>query len=143
MKKHEKGTTISGFDITDVEGLDRITVYYENYYEGQGRITIICSDEAWSCYLGAMGTNILDFFVSCDEHYIAKKLSNIKSSVIDYDLISDKICKDVNQETALLYSELLSEEYGQDWRMNLPTTSNYKYEYLCRIIKTVQEAILL
>ena len=142
MKQHEKGTTVTGFDITDVKGLDRITVYYENFEKGQGIITIVCYGKSWTSFWGSMGTDILDFFTSCDEHYLAKNLSSIEASIVDYELISDKVGEEVNEQTVWVHSEDLENIYGTEWFLNgLPTIRNPDYEYLCKIIKTVQECI--
>lgn len=67
--------TIRKIEITDLERLDPIRVYLENYEPGKGRITIGCYDAAWVGYWGAMsGDTIEQFFTRCNSDYLANNL---------------------------------------------------------------------
>lgn len=88
--------------ISEVPSLDPIRVMLEDIGPGQGRINIECWGKSWANFFGGMGERtIAQFFVSCDEHYLAGKLGDsIEADIFDPD-----------------------------------------YTYLCRIIKTVQDAL--
>ena len=133
--------------LTDLDRLDPVSVYAEDFDKGQGQITIICYGKAWTSYWGGMGDQtIKKFFCSCDEHYIAKNLSDIDSEIYNI----DQIRKDAEENGLECYRddpwndyEFLTEMYGpdpMDWRDSLPKEPNYEYQYLCRIIKAVQDA---
>lgn len=133
--------------LTDLDKLDPVCVYYEDYNLGQGRITITCYGDTWTTYWGSMGSNdLMSFFISCDEHYIAKKLSSIDSGVYDI----DKIRADAENKGLELWRDdpwndydFMAEMYSPDPMESydlLPTKPNPEYVYLCRIIKAVQAA---
>jgi len=139
---------ITKLRLTNIERLDPIDVYPENFGKGQGQITITCYGKAWTAYWGGMGDqDINEFFCSCDEHYIAKNLSDIKAEVYDI----EKIREDAEKKGVECYRddpwndyEFLNAMYGgdmMDWHDSLPKESNHEYEYLCRIIKAVQSAL--
>lgn len=159
-------TTVTKMTISEVQSLDPIAVYLEDQGTGRGKITITCFNESWSYFWGAMGDQTLsEFFCSCDEHYIAKKLgSGLRSSVVDSEKIPDharahivELRRDGGLERAEareLYDEaewiegqedhdLLYKIFGCEWWDDLPTKPNPDYEYLCRIITTVQSALRL
>jgi len=134
--------------ISEVDSLDPITVFLEDWNDNrQGKITITCYSKSWSSYWGGMGAPLVEFFCSCDEHYIAKNLSDIDSEVFDADKINEdaeKIGKNWGRDEPWNDWDLMAELYGSDmcdWHYKIPKKSNYEYDYLCRIIKTVQEAL--
>lgn len=45
-------------------GLDPITVYFEDYAPGRGRITVACFGDAWTAAWGAIGDRSVREFVS-------------------------------------------------------------------------------
>lgn len=163
-------STVEKLTIRDVKNLDPIAVMVEDFGEGQGKITITCIGEAWSYFWGSMGKQhtLATFFCKCDEHYLAGKLkSGIKSMVTDES--EDALTKVLRAEVVrrrrwsklskLVARELwddadfptddygrpnvniFSDVFGGEWYEYLPTKPNPDYEYLCRIIKTVQEAL--
>jgi len=81
------------------------------------------------------------FVCSCDEHYLAKNLSDVSSTEIDYDQISKDIGEEASRESLMYQSRQLTDKYGDFWQGDLPTRANPDYEYLCRIIKAVQEGL--
>jgi len=135
-------TTITKKVLRNINRLDPVTMYLEDLAPGQGKLTIDCFGKVWTAFWGGMGNeNIAKFINSADIDYLAGKLFNGEKYVIDYDEISRKIGNEVERETLVYYEDKVVNIYGADWRMDLPTTINPKYEYLCRIITAVKEAI--
>jgi len=149
--------------ITEVERLDPISVYLEDFGAGQGKITITCFDESWTAYWGGMGNRTISEFVrSCDNHYLAKNLSKIPSEINDpthlcqdmlKNILSKRKALELNETDAREYFDnikfysdhsdsegimnehgLLTVCYGDEWWYCLPKKPNPDYEYLCRII---------
>lgn len=162
--------TIRRITISDVPKIDPVRVALEDIEPGKGRINIECYGTSWSCYWGGMGDRtIAEFATSCDEHYLAGKLSSIKSTVFDPDklketlkreviddrrkrLINDDEARsrfdviedlDLPESEAQLWciSDKMYEILGDEWWCNLPDKPNPDYEYLCLIIRTVQQAL--
>ncbi len=137
-----ENTQVTKLKLTNLDALDPVSVFTEDFGESQGQITITCYGKAWTSYWGGMGDrSIIEFFCGCDEYYLAKNLSDISSTVIDYDVISEKLGFEVERETLAMAHKDMVIHYGEDWCMDLPQTSNSDYEYLCRIIKAVQAAL--
>lgn len=143
-----KKSEVTKLLLTEVEALDPISVFLEDFEPRQGKVTIECYGKSWSSYWGGMGDRtISEFFLSCDEHYIAKNLSDIKSEIFDIDKIrKDAELKGVecSRDDPWNDYEFLAEMYGSDpydWLNDLPKKSNPEYVYLCRIIKAVQTAL--
>jgi hypothetical protein len=68
-------STVTRLEITELQKLDPIRVYIEDYEPGKGRITISCYDGAWVGYWGGMGKRTLSqFFTCCDAEYLAGNL---------------------------------------------------------------------
>jgi len=163
-------STAEKLTITGVENLDPVAVIVEDFGPGQGKITITCFGDAWSHYWSHMGEDnkLADFFCGCDEHYLAKKLkSGINSKIDDDDdealekLLKVKIIegrkddsfnknqardlwdrtKCVEASNPSAHSDLLYDVLGDEWWCCTPKKPNPGYEYLCRIIKTVQAAM--
>jgi len=84
--KIEQSTAIK-LRITEVESLDPITVFLEDYEIGKGKIVIECYGKSWSSFWGAMGgRTIAQFFCSCDEGYLISNLCGaLSSEEPDYD----------------------------------------------------------
>jgi hypothetical protein len=155
--------------ITDVQGLDPVTVFLENYEPGRGKITIECYGESWSSFWGAMSVDTVEtFFRRCDEHYLAKNLSSVAADVFDEDAARKMVTKSIielrknkeinhcearhavwqieSHETMDHYiycsNDVTKHVIGAEpWHMDWPTKPNPKYVYLCLIIKTVQKAL--
>jgi hypothetical protein len=71
--------------ITDVKALDPITVYLEDIAPSQGMMTVVCYGKSWTGYWGGMGENckILDFIISVDSGYIARRISHNRATKSD------------------------------------------------------------
>ena len=163
-------TTVQKIIISDVLNLDTIAVYLEDYGPRRGKITITCFNGCWSYFWGGMGNdyNIRKFYLSCDKHYLAGKLSpQTDSHVNDLSTLVDTarkyICKmrrDTNfsKETSRelfdesekldgisdfhdLESDLMFRIFGDEWWYSIPKQTNHTYEYLCLIIETVKSAL--
>jgi len=156
-------------DIYQSKGLDPIHVFLEDFEPRKGKITISCYDKSWHSYWGGMGDRtIAEFFLSCDNGYLAKNLSSISSSINDYKALGEKIKKFYKDEydegdfdATEVYeavesmgeesdewdiwirndAKVMCEVFGEDWWYDIPTMENPKYKYLCRIIDAVKEAL--
>jgi hypothetical protein len=152
--------------VTDVQRLDPISIYLEDNGAGQGKITITCFGESWTSYWGGMGDRtIAQFVMSCDNHYLAKNLSKIPCEIDDLTKLRQDMLKtilskrkaleingeearecfdgikDLDPEEIMTQHEFLSLCYGDEWWYCVPKKPNPDYEYLCRIITTVKEAL--
>jgi hypothetical protein len=77
---------VTKLKLTDLDRLDPITIFLEDFEPRKGKITIECFGKSWSSYWGGMGDRtIAQFFIDCDNHYLAKNLSSISSTVDDYE----------------------------------------------------------
>lgn len=89
-KKIEKIT------ITDVDGLDAIGVYLEDFGEGRGRLVIECFGKAWSNYWPAMWASLVDFIIGASSvDYIANKL---KGDVNQREIDESELPKSMSDE---------------------------------------------
>ncbi|CAM2804365.1 hypothetical protein [Vibrio diazotrophicus] len=154
--------------MSNVDGMDPITVHLENYAPGKGGITIECYGEVWSSKWPAMsGRRIEQFFVDCDEHYLAGKLSSISSEVNDFerftDIVKEKLLmirryNEIDKREArelfdeiperfeshshcVHFSNLLCRVIGYEWWYAVPSKPNHNYEYLTKLITTVQSGL--
>jgi len=160
---------VQKIQIREVERLDPISVYLEDIGTGRGKITITCFGKSWTSYWGGMGNRTVSEFVrSCDNHYLAKNLSSIPSQVDDLSGLRTDMLKviirkrkvlELNAEQArehydrvddlrhyepseiLTKHDLLYDLYGEEWWYSIPKKPNPDYEYLCRIITAVKEAL--
>ncbi len=84
--KIEQSTAIK-LRLTEIESLDPVTVFLEDYVAGKGKIVIECYGKSWSSYWGAMsGRTIAQFFCSCDAGYLISNLCGaISHEEPDYD----------------------------------------------------------
>lgn len=164
-------TMVRRLEITEVQGLDPIRVTLEDPGPGQGRINIECWGKSWASYWGGMGERgIAEFFFSCNEGYLAGYLApNLRADVFDPEHLADHLKRQIikerrkgwitHEEAREQFDEVeetdfpetvdglwsMSEEMvkllGDEWWYRLPEKPNPEYQYLCRIIKTVQAAL--
>ena len=93
--------TVRKLIIQDIPNLDPVAVYLEDQGPGKGKITITCFNDSWSYFWGAMGEgrNLVSFFLSCDNDYLAKKLGNgIHSTVQTSEGLVEKARKTILTE---------------------------------------------
>lgn len=140
MKTDIKNTRT--YKLDNLYRLDPITVYVENIEPGKGSITIKCYGEAWTAYWGAMsGGSIEEFICRASNECLAFYLSDIKSTITDFEKISEDINYKVESDFELgLNTHLLIDAYGDEFFNCLPEVQNPEYVYLCRIIDAVREA---
>lgn len=157
---------VTKMTINGVPNLDPVAVIVENHGKGAGKITITCWGEAWSHFWSHMGesSTLEAFFCGCGEHYLAGKLkSGIRDEIDDDDnealeallkaeIVKDRRAGDLTHEKARdLWNEAICVSYGNhadicydilgdEWGYRMPKKPNHAYEYLCRIILTVQAA---
>lgn len=155
--------------LTDLDRLDPVTVYLENFEPGRGKITITCFRKSWSAGWTAMGgRRVEEFFVSCDDEYLAGNLSSCRSHVLITDMeelgeflrgriIQQRRAGELEKDDALKYwneadsitlthdycsnMELMEAVIGDEWWTDLPEKENPDYTYLIRIIQAVREGL--
>jgi len=128
--------------LTELEGLDPVSVTLEDLHRGVGKITIDCYGKAWTAFFGSIGDQTIRSFInSCDTHYLAGKLSTVEGRITDFDAISEKLGFVVDRDSLWTSSKEMTEAYGRDWYMDLPQTKNPEYLYLQRIIGAVKEFV--
>lgn len=132
--------------LTDIDGLDPVTVYVRNYAPERGKIVIECFGKAWSYYWGGMGDRTLqEFFISCDNPYILGKLLK-DTTETDFEKINNKLnWKGINVHVendveVAMHTLEMEECFGPDWYFDIPQCKTADYEYLGRIIDVVKTA---
>lgn len=159
--------TVTEISITDFDKFDVINVVLKNSGEGKGRITIHCAGDTWSSYWPAMGKRTIEqFFIACDNDYLAKNLSDCPRHIIaELDVIKEQVLADIAKHDDFNQAEkselsrlvddiyvdqsqcndaarkLFSQVYGDDWGYSLPEIDNPDYLYLCRVISAVKSAL--
>lgn len=154
--------------IKDIKELGNITVFLEDLGPRKGQITIKCYNKTWSSFWGGMGDRTISkFFCSCDNHYLAKKLSDTPCDISDYDglrrkakmaigkrikskditlkigktLLWDLAECEIEHQDILTYNTLTRIFDTPDWMFDVPTKPNHEYQYLLRVINAVKEAL--
>lgn len=166
-------SSITKISLTELDRLDPIDVMIEDLAPEKGRINIRCYTQAWTAYWGAMGDrSISQFFRNCDEHYLAKNLAvGLSPDISDgeafiaaaqreirklrragdftkskaRELLDELSCLNglttVNEVWS--HASILVPIFGDEWWYSMPSRPNPEYEYLCSIIKAVQEGLAL
>lgn len=164
---------VTKIKLTNIDRLDPITVFLEDFEPRRGKITINCYDASWSSFWGGMGSrNIAEFFVSCNNDYLIKNLSSVRSTIDDYDEIDTWLKKEIiklrkeydidKSEAADLWSDVdlycCNEKYwvesesgqklchrilGDEWWYSIPSKNNPEYEYLERVVNAVRDGLKL
>ncbi len=93
-------STVVAIKLTNIERLDPVTIYLEEFSKDAGRIVIHCWGKAWASFWPAMGgRGIAQFFVDCNNAYLAKNLdSETKSEIFDYEAFNKLLLKGVNEK---------------------------------------------
>ena len=157
-------TKITKLTIREIEGLNDVTVALQDIETGRGKIAIECYSESWTaCWREMEGRTIAEFFCSCDERYLVGNFSDTEPQVIDYESVISQVKKEIikarryrelshydarglfddakNLVPGNLNHEYMYKIYGDQWWCSLPMKPNPEQEYLCRIIKTVKQAL--
>ena len=158
-----KETTVRKLLITGIDNLDPVNVFVEEYTPTSGKITMECFGKAWSYFWGSIGDrSIMEFFCSCDNHYLSRKFDpQLESKIDDPDMLPEHAKnyiinmrkeRDIDRKQARdLYDKaeyvemndhnLLFEIYGDEWWCALPKQPNQKYEYLGRILDVAKAGV--
>ena len=158
--------------ISGSEGLDSISVFIEDFGDGQGGMTTSCWGQAWAYFWGSMGTGVsmIDFFLSADVQYLANKLFDHErgsKSETDTDSLCRHIMSDIVErrksgdlnkvEARIKFNEAdswsgdelindhntMSDLLGCEWWENLPSRSTVEWEYIQRITSAVKEGLAI
>ena len=156
--------------ISDIPQLDDIEVYLEDYEKGRGKIIITCFNKSWTYYWGSMGdTTLAQFISSCDNWYLSGKLNpDVKDDIQDDDKLNEftkkhiikrrkEDCLDKKHARELYnkcyrldelkyfdseeYANMMDNVFGDEWWYCYPTKPNPEYNYFCRILDIVKEAL--
>jgi len=163
-------STVKKIVITDINNLDPISVYLEDFMIGKGKLTITCLNESWTYYWGAMGNNNLSqFIINCDNDYLCKKLNpSVPNNICDENgfeshakrhIVEKRKVDDISKEKArmlydqccnlaeykymksLSFEDYMYEIFGDEWYDCYPEKINPKYEYFYRILDVVKWAL--
>lgn len=163
-------STVKKIVINKVSNLDSIAVYLEDYSKGKGKVTITCFNDSWTYCWTAMGDNTLAEFIStCDNHYLSEKLNPTVDREICDNKAYEKFAKDhiiyrrrkdcipkeearelydkcrylgdYKYEDSAEFARIMYEIFGDDWYECEPKRLNPKYQYFCRILDTIKEAL--
>jgi len=156
--------------INDLKDLDPISLYIEEYNKAGGKLVITCFDKSWSYYWGAIGDkSLIEFILSADNHYLSKKLnSGVKSDIEDYEglesyakkqiiesrknhFMQKELARNLYDDCHSLeeykdmdsnrYIEMMYEILGDEWYACLPTKPNPEYQYFCKILDAMKDAL--
>lgn len=120
-------STINKIEISEVKGLDPISVICENTAPGKGKVTVTCYGESWTSFWNAIGKRTIEeFFCACDSDYLIGSLSHESSTIYE-----EPECLTDQDE----FSEVGNGSHG------LTEMPNPKYEYIKRIVETIQNAL--
>lgn len=152
--------------ISEVNNLDIIAVYLEDYAPGAGKITITCFSSSWTHYWGHMGLrhNISSFIRGCSNDYLTTKLMNGAADEI-YDLdktiayAKDLIVKQrklrlINSDEARDLFDLADQQqevdfhvgdwyqiFGEEYWYEFQKVPSSDYIYLCKILDALKAAL--
>lgn len=155
--------------LTQLARLDPVTIYLDNPMLGRGKITIECFRKSWSSSWPSMGgRRVEEFFISCDDEYLASSLSTCSSHIpvtepsalCDYlrpMIIQQRRAGELEKKQARRFwneadtitltsdycsnTELMYDVLGDDWWLSLPQKENPDYNHLVRIIQAVREGL--
>lgn len=155
--------------LTELEKLDPVTIYLDNPAPSRGKITIECFGKSWSSFWPAMGgRRVEEFFVSCNDDYLAGNLSSCRSHIPVTDMeelgeflrgriVEQRRAGELDKDDARKYwdeadnitltsdycsnNDLMHDVLGDDWWLSLPEKENPDYNYLVLVIQTVREGL--
>ena len=149
--------------ITDVYGLDPITVFCENHGDRRGEITVKIYGEVWTTYFGSMGyETIQEFVLKANNSYMHNKMcpshcypepepdwrtfvNNVRKEVLSRrkDLFISKL------EARWLYSldedfweEVKPQYYSDSWNWDCSLDYHSSYESCLMWINCIEEYII-
>jgi len=119
-------STVTKLKLTDLDRLDPITIFIEDYELGKGKITFECFGKSWSYFWGGMGgRNVAEFFLSCNTAYLVNCLwdHSQPTTELDYDGLVLSIRKRVVElrREGMIESLSARELYNiEDWSSYAP-----------------------
>lgn len=159
-------STVEKLTVTGVPNMDSLSIIVEDFGQGRGEITITCFGESWNRYWSHMseGVKMADFFIKASDGYLVLKLKTGISSMVNSDdqdaleahlkarIVEMRRNEEVDKyEARELWSLAESTDYssnenlyeilGDEWHLDLPQVTNPHYEYLCRVVGVVKEAL--
>lgn len=161
-------STVNKITISDIERLDPINVFFEDYGEHRGKVTIEVCGDSWSYFWSNTARpTIKDFFLGAGTDYLVRKLKigidstendesqeALQKAAKDFILegrkdgsFSKKEARDKWGLAESLYEGInanaddLAEIFGDDWWHCLPEKPNDHYVCLCRIVETIKSAL--
>ncbi|MFM5713787.1 hypothetical protein ACET77_06200 [Aeromonas allosaccharophila] len=162
-------STTTKIVLTELEKLDPVTIYLDNPAPSRGKITIECFGKSWSSFWPAMGgRRVEEFFVSCNDDYLAGNLSSISSHTPITDMeelgeflrgriVEQRRAGELDKDDARKYwdeadnvtltsdycsnNDLMYDVLGDEWWHCLPEKENPDYNYLVLVIQTVREGL--
>ena len=87
---------VTKLNLTELDALDPVSVFIEDYEPGRGKITFECYGKSWSYYWDGMsGKGVAEFFLSCDVCYLTNCLwdHSLPKTELDYDGIQLSVRK--------------------------------------------------
>ena len=88
---------VTSFKITEVDGLDPITVTLEPESATAGRLTVTCYDRSWVTYFGSHGSDGLAKFVeTVPTDYLVNRLATVEET--EYVMDADALCQAAKKE---------------------------------------------
>lgn len=135
-------STVVKLTLTKLEDLDPISVYLEQFGKA-GKVTFTCWGKSATAFFGAMGSDLIPFIASCNSDYIARKMVEGRITEVDYETIGRIIGEpDLDVSTVWLSADKLSEIYGCEWMLDLPTKETDEYLYAKLICSHIIEACI-
>ena len=67
--------------------LDSVVVFLQDFGSGRGRLTVECYGQAWSSFWPAMRGSLVEFILSCDDHYLMLNLILQQRHHMQYKLV--------------------------------------------------------
>lgn len=132
--------------ITEVPGLDPITVFISNHRRGSGRMVVEHFGDAWAHYWIAMGDRTVQQFVAgAGLDYLLRKLCR-ETKQTDFDAINriaqeKGIELDVTTDVEVAFAaEDMELIFGEDWYLDMPRRHSNEYLELRKVLTIVRAA---
>ena len=122
-------TVVTKLKLTELDALDPVSVFIEDYEPGRGKITFECYGKSWSYYWDGMsGKGVAEFFLSCDVCYLTNCLwdHSLPTTELDYDEVTLSVKKYVIEmrREGLFDWDTARQIYGiKDWSDYAPEHS--------------------
>lgn len=157
--------------ISNIERLDNVDVYLEDFGDGRGKMTASCFGQSWSWFWGSMGKPLEQFILSCGNDYLIGKQTGYPQTVDDTSsdkyflrglLLKERRRGSISKLTArsgwveinrihdretIFYGDIPLplrgiEGISEPWYFDWPTKPNPEYVYLSRVIDAIKEALV-